>query len=530
MQGRLGAYVRFLRGLPAFLNTPMAFEQARESIVRRLERREENFLSLVKRTVYENSSSPYLRLLEHAQCTWQDMEEGVRRHGLEGFLRQLKDAGVWVSLEEFKGAGEIRRGALTVPVKAGDLGNPLMSAGCEVKSGGTSGRTSRTRLDLDFRGERANYAHLIFKMLDICDVPLALWYPRLPAATGIGNSLVYARIGHPPERWFCMLPDSKVKPGIEHRLATDATVLISRFTRNRLARPEPVSISQVGIVLDWMVGRLRSRGRCVLQTYVSQAVRVSQAAARSGLDMSGALFIVGSEPLSVAKYREIESVGAKVYPRYHASEFGVVGVGCGCPREVGEYHLAGDSIAVIQDQGGGTEPTALYLTSLLPTAPVISINVELGDRAVVDEGRCGCQWEEIGLTTHLRRVSSFRRSKTEGMTVSARALSRVVEEVLPARYGGSSVDYQWIEEEDGSSFTRLWLRIDPRVGPLNEAEMVDVILAELRPVEGGSLAAEMWRQAQTIRVLREPPLATSSGKVLPWLRRQASGPQAGATA
>jgi len=142
----------------------------------------------------------------------------------------------------------------------------------------------------------------------------------------------------------------------------------------------------------------------------------------------------------------------------------------------------------------------------------------LGDRALADTYPCGCLWEELGLTTHLRQVGSLHRATGEGMTVDRRELLRVVEEVLPALYGGSSVDYQWVEDEDERSFTRLWLRIDPRLGEMDEARVVETILAELRRVGGGALAAEMWRQAGTIRILREPPRATSTGKTLPWRR------------
>jgi hypothetical protein len=522
MKGKLGAYFRFLWGLPAYLNTPISYDEARQALVDRLTRREAAFLSLVRRAVYGNPSSPYLPLFVNARCEYGDVEQGVRLHGLEGFLKQAKDAGVWISLDEFKGASAIRRGALEIPVTSDSFRNPWVSRGFEASTGGTSGRSTRTRLDLDFNTERATYAHLMFKMLDIYDVPLALWYPRLPAGTGIGNTIRYAKIGHPPERWFCMLPDASVKPGIENRLATDFVIWASRLTRTPLARPEPVTIARVGTVVDWMAGHLRRGGRCVLQTYVSQAVRVSQAAAERGLSLKGALFIVGSEPLTAAKLREIESVGATVFPRYHTTELGAVATGCGNPREVGEYHLATDSVAIVEGPAGALALVPLYLTSLLASAPVIMINVEFGDEAVVDTHPCGCLWEELGLTTHLRRVGNSRRAKGEGMTVDARELLRVAEEVLPARFGGSSVDYQWVEEEDERAFTRLWLRIDPRLGELDEGKVVETILSELRKTPGGALAAEMWRQAGTIRILREPPRATSAGKTLPW-RKTLSG-------
>jgi hypothetical protein len=519
MKGKLGAYGRFLRGLPGFLNTPMSFQQARDAVSHRLDNRETSFLSLMDRAVYGNPSSPYAPHLSHAGCGYGDMVDGVKRLGLEAFLRSLKDGGVSLSLDEFKGTCPVSRGASQWSFEFDDFQNPFVSGACEMTTGGTTGRPRRTYMDLDFLSDWATYDHIFFRMLEINGLPLAIWYPGLPASTGIPTCLRYARIGFPADRWFCILPDSRMHAKIEYRLATAVIVWASRLSRSPLPRPEPVTVDQAETVLDWVLAAVRLRGRCVLQSYVSPVVRVSRLASEKGHSLAGVQFIVGSEPLTAAKAQAIEATGARVFPRYCSTELGAIAIGCGNQREPGEYHLASDSVAIVQDAPDSGQSAPFYFTSLLRTAPVVMLNVRMGDSGLIDRNPCGCLMEEVGLTTHLRQVGSFERATGEGMTVCVRALVQIADSVLPSRYGGSSVDYQWVEGEDENALTRLWLRIDPRLGAIDESDVAQTVITELRKAEGGVLAARMWHDARTIRVLREPPRLTPAGKALPWVTR-----------
>lgn len=49
-----------------FLRDQVALERAEEEIKRRLDGREESFLDLVRRQIYDHPPSPYLKLLKHA--------------------------------------------------------------------------------------------------------------------------------------------------------------------------------------------------------------------------------------------------------------------------------------------------------------------------------------------------------------------------------------------------------------------------------------------------------------------------------
>ena len=104
------AGARLLWKLPSFLRHPVTLEEARTTLRRRLENREADFLSLVKRAIYQNPGSPYRQLLDHAGCEYGDLEKLVRHNGLEGTLRILLRQGVYLMIDEFKGRRAVVRG------------------------------------------------------------------------------------------------------------------------------------------------------------------------------------------------------------------------------------------------------------------------------------------------------------------------------------------------------------------------------------------------------------------------------------
>jgi hypothetical protein len=78
----------------------------------------------VEHSIYRHPSSPYLALLRHAGCERGDLEALVRRDGLDRALHTLRDAGVYVTFEEFKGRTPIVRGTTTITASARDFDNP----------------------------------------------------------------------------------------------------------------------------------------------------------------------------------------------------------------------------------------------------------------------------------------------------------------------------------------------------------------------------------------------------------------------
>src|SRR5207248_3965256 len=255
-----------------------------------------------------------------------------------------------------------------------------------------------------------------------------------------------------------------------------------------------------------------------LSLYVSAGVRLCLAAGEAGLDLRGAQFTAGGEPLTEARLAVFREAGVEAVPGYSTIEAGRIGYGCVAPAAPDDYHLLHDLVALVQPGTDGEQrglpSRALLVSSLRRTAPVVLLNVSLGDQAVLVERACGCPLETVGWTTHLHTVRSFEKLTLGGMTFLDRDVIRVLEEVLPARFGGGRTDYQLIEEvEKGRSALRLL--VHPEVGPLDPEAVAD---AFLRAIGGGSGVERVmeleWRQAGLLRVERRPPLATAAGNIL----------------
>lgn len=513
---RLNAYRHFLSGLPGFCNKPISYTEAHAAIMRRMEQRSENFLRMMRRCVHENPGSPYIPLLRAARCEYGDMVSMLKHHELEFLLTSLRESGVWISLEEFKGRAPIIRNETAYPVKEADFDNPILHGDIVFRTGGSTGSPSRLLIDLEFLADRSIYEHLMFRVLDLYRVPLALWYPKLPASIGLSNGLRYAKIGSPPEHWFDMSLEGSALPAW-HSWALSAIIGMSRFCAFPLPWPKAAPLRDPGSVIDWIVSAVQQHGRCAVQSNVSGIMRLCRAASLGGIDLRGVQFIAGSEPLTPSRHAEIEAVHARVFPRYYATDLGSIASGCGAPDEVDECHLLADSIALISPPGEALEDGSrpLFLTSILGSGPKVAINVEFGDHAIVGKRRCGCLFEELGFHTHLSRIRSAVRSTAEGTAMDFVELSRISEEILPRLFGGSMIDYQWVEdeEEESGSLTRLWLRIAPRLGAIDEGRVLQVVLDAIRKPDGAHrFYAQLWGDAQTIRVLREDPRTTPSGK------------------
>jgi hypothetical protein len=165
----------------------------------------------------------------------------------------------------------------------------------------------------------------------------------------------------------------------------------------------------------------------------------------------------------------------------------------------------------------------LHLTSLHEASPKVMVNTQLGDCARVVRRRCACALGEIGLDVHLLQVHSVGRVTCEGMTVPVSDLLRMVDEVLRPRYGGSSLDYQWAEQEDRRGKGQLLLRVGPAVGPVDPPRMACDVLDGLAGLsQTGRIVAAAWREAGTVAIVREQPRQTVAGKTLPFMREAPS--------
>ena len=143
------------------------------------------------------------------------------------------------------------------------------------------------------------------------------------------------------------------------------------------------------------------------------------------------------------------------------------------------------------------------------------MNVSLGDEAVLESRACGCPLEQYGWRTRAHTIRSFEKLTAGGMSFLDVDAIRVLEEVLPARFGGGPGDYQVVEKEEDDGAARLVLRVHPAVGVVDDRAVADAFLQELgRGEEAKHVMALYWRKADMLRVERLPPVWTGTGKIL----------------
>ena len=124
----LKMFLRYRAALREFLKEPLPRSVAYSRLARQLEQRQQSFLLILKRAVFEQERSPYRSLLRHAGVSYEDVVDRVEKIEVEGLLGELFDAGVYVTLEEFKGRRDIERPGFRLHVKASDFDNPLLKA------------------------------------------------------------------------------------------------------------------------------------------------------------------------------------------------------------------------------------------------------------------------------------------------------------------------------------------------------------------------------------------------------------------
>ena len=269
---------------------------------------------------------------------------------------------------------------------------------------------------------------------------------------------------------------------------------------------------------------VRTHGRCFVNVQVSRALRVSLAAQQAALDLSGTTFELNGEPVTPTKVREIERCGVKTFSTYGLSESGRIGMGCVNPLEPGDVHFLHDAFALIthprQVGDFDLQVPAFHITTLLPETGKVMFNLEVDDCGIVEERSCNCELEHVGYTTHLRDVYSYQKLTGEGVTLVGSEMLWILEEVLPGRFGGSSLDYQLLEQEDEKGFTRLYLVVSPRIDLPEDREVIAVVLNALGKASPMANAARtVWQDAEIFRVKRAEPIWTRRGKYLP-LRRE----------
>jgi hypothetical protein len=511
------AFPRFARALPAFLRTTVTPEEARRRVEHQLRHRERSFLELLAKGVYANRRSPYAPLLEAAGAQLGDVTALVERDGLESALGQLREAGVYVTLDEFKGRRPIERAGVSFPAGHAHFDNPLLSGHFRSASGGSRGVRRRMSVDLDLLDHEAAYHSMFRTAFDLWDRPFALWRAIPPSASGINNSLRQVKVGGDVGRWFNPYRPAVGREALMFGLFTAYAVRAGRTCGAGLRAPEHCPPTQAGRVARWLADRKRDGRPAVLDTQAGLGVRACLAAAEQGLDIAGTFMRFGGEPYTEAKAEVVAQAGARAVCHYTMAETGRIAVACGTPGANDDMHFLTDKLSILQRDkvvGAGVSVGALSYTTLLPSSSKLMINVESDDYAVLEERECGCPFGELGMSLHMRDIRSYEKLTSEGNHFLGADLFLLVDEVLPARFGGRPGDYQLAEEEFGG-LTAVSVVVRPTVGPVADDEVIDTVLAFLRATPRNRLMAEIWASSGTLRVDRREPHLTPSAKILP---------------
>ena len=515
-QNNIRTTVELLGAVGKYLEHPLEPDDCRQRIVTHLREREASTLRVFRDGIYADDTSPYRQLLRHAGITYDDVAELVRAEGVEGTLGRLHRAGVRLSIDEFKGRRTIRRGSVEITPQATDFNNRMPSPHFEVRTGGSRGPGRRLLVDLDLLTHEAAYESCAAVEFGLLERPRALWRPVPPGSAGIKGILKYAKAGLPTARWFSQNPVWSL-PEWRHTLFTTGLMMAARLSGHPLAWPEYVPVGQAEHVARWLAESRKQGAAGILNTNAASAVRVCEAAAAHGLDISGSFFRVGGEPYTTGKASVISRAGCRAVSNYAMSEVGRIASACGNPQALDDLHVASDKVAVLARDvfpSGATSPVpGLFLTTLHPSTPKLMINVEVGDYATLSTRACGCIWHRLGQTLYVHGIRSYEKLTADGMHFVGSDLLDLVEQALPAQFGGCTLDYQLVEDERDGVPT-VTLVVSPRVGILDEHHLKSVVIDRLG---SGSATCRMmanrWRDADTLRVARREPHITAAGKV-----------------
>lgn len=515
-RGQIGQLARLGLAMPGRLRRTVSHDAAVALLTEQQAARETMFLDSAARLVHAAEGNVFHRLLRHVACDHAELTRRVRAHGLEATLAGLRDQGVRLSLEEFKGLRPIERAGLRLaPFDiARSLDNKeLARDGIEGTTSGSRSEPTRVMYDWSFIREEAAHERILYEAHGVFDAPLALWYPVLPGVAGIHNLLMSLQCGRAPERWFSQLkPSARSVSALDH-LALFGLRAGSLMAGRPMPAPEWADSARPDPPLDWARGRLAGGGRAVLRTFASSAVRLAERAREREIDLAGLVIFTGGEPLTDTRRRYIESTGALAFPRYVATEAGLIAAACPNRMATDSMHVYTDRLVLIPgDTAEG--PVPLLLTTLTLHTPKVLFNTEMGDIGKLERHACGCALGRLGFDLFVSDVSSRERLTLEGMTVPLPAVNGAIENAVES-LGGPPDSWQCRVETEGNGAARLVVSISPAIGNVDTARLSADILERVAAAGPGlDVAADIWRSAGTIVIVRESPRMSGGAKLL----------------
>lgn len=517
--GKVGQALSLAAALPRFLRERVTLGQAEDAVRRLLDSRAERFLELARADIFGNAVSPYLPLLAHAGCSYADLRAHVLRDGLEPTLTALAAAGVYLTSDEFKGKSDVVRGNTRMRVSPGSFQRRGRWVGYTIQSSGSRNLPVNSFVPLDWRGLQALGEAFFYSAHDLFSYRHAVF--ESVVAGRISAVLINSRLGVPTDRWFALKVGAY--GAVEDRYHRDSARIVAALGRQfgaGIASPEVVERGDFGPIERWIAENRRLGRKSCIRTVASNAAAIARSAISSGFSLHDTMFLASGEPVTEPKKHLVESAGGRLAVRYGPGGGICAALGCGHPTDLDEMHVPQTAWTCIQHplalDEGGPPVHPLLLTTLHAWAPRLLLNVANGDYATLTTRNCGCPLEAVGFTQHIHTVRSFEKVTSEGMNYFGADLLDVLEQALPAEFGGGPGHYQLVEEEGADGQTRLTLVVHPDAGPIDEQR----ILARLQErMAAGSrnhrFMAAVWRDARTLRIRREPPRTSVRGKVVP---------------
>ena len=512
------AGAQFFAKLPRYLRHPLTIQEARQSLSERLARRDDAFLEKVRLDIYDRPYSPYVKLLRHAGCEYGDIESAVRRDGLEQTLLQLFRHGVYLTIDEFKGRKTAQRGGVQIEVSAEMLQAPRASYILPGSSGGTRSKGTPVMTDLEFIRTCAANAAVSISARGGENWQKAIW--ESPGAGLRFRTVKYAGFGEPPAATFSQVDPHSQEIRAYFRWNMRLLSWVSRVAGRHLPWPAFVPLSDPSPLAAWLASTRQAGRTANVYTFPGSGVVLARCAMEKGYDISGTRLTVSGEPITAARIATMRAAGCHVVPRYGSMETGAIGYGCMRPEHPDDLHLLTDMYGMIQAGSDGAAvglpPKALLMTCLHPQSPFVMLNLSMGDQAEMSERRCGCPLEQSGWTRHLSYVRSFEKLTGMGVTFDGHHLIPVLEEAMPARFGGGPTDYQLVEGEGPGGEPVLNLVVHPRLGELDHQEVIETFLSALaKGSDSNDMMVQRWRDGGTLAVARRPPSTTKAGKINP---------------
>jgi hypothetical protein len=336
-------YAKIAAVLPRWTKASLEADP-RALIQHNIQNRARNFLGLARAGIFDNPTNPYHCLFRWAGCEFGDLEVLVNSRGLEPALEHLRQAGVYLTHDEFKGKTPVQRGGQSLQSEPSAYANPTIDPVFEGSSSGSRGRPVRTRSSLENQAYREAQERVLLQDYESesrCQVMLA---HILPARDGLRRVVDYGRRGKRWDKWFAIA--GSLQTSGHYRLVTHALLWELRLLGLPTTFPEYIPHNDFSPVARWIAERKREGKFSFVSAGVSRGVRVAAAAMELGLDIAGTLFCVGGEAFTDAKRAVMESAGCEAHARYTISEVGRVGTGCrGMTGNC--VHVCLDAVAVI---------------------------------------------------------------------------------------------------------------------------------------------------------------------------------------